>query len=155
MFYYLYFEKQRDGRRLAEELWRAIDSEAKDSRGTLFILDGLDEVSELLDSTHAASSFLTDLLNSPNAIITARPHATGLTGVEKPDLELETIGFFPEQVKVYLEKDDPPSTKDRMDSFVPSEAPACSRPCPDPNPAGRTLLHLGRRLHPGRELCSG
>lgn len=100
LFFHIYFEGHENGRRLAKEVRRAVD--ATDGRGTMFILDGLDEVSELLDPSHAASSLLTELLNKPNVIITTRPHAIALPGLTKPDLELETIGFFPDQVDEYL-----------------------------------------------------
>src|SRR5262249_49482217 len=52
----------------------------------------------------AAYKFLTSLLNLPNVIITSRPHAIRWPRLEDPDLELETIGFYPDQVKDYLEK---------------------------------------------------
>jgi len=55
-----------------------IEAEGTSTNGTLFILDGLDEVSDLLDPAHSASSILTGLLNRPN-IITLRPHALALT----------------------------------------------------------------------------
>ncbi|KAI1506278.1 hypothetical protein F5X99DRAFT_415518 [Biscogniauxia marginata] len=70
----------------------------------LFILDGLDEVSELLDTNYVASSFLMELLNKPNVIITTRPHIRLCYGFKKPDLELETIGFYPDQIQDYLKK---------------------------------------------------
>jgi hypothetical protein len=102
LFYYIYFEGHTGGRGLAKELWNALDAEATNSRGTLFILDGLDEVAELLDSTNAASVFLTDLLNRPNVIVTSRPHVPLPADVQRPDVEMETIGFYPDQVKDYV-----------------------------------------------------
>jgi hypothetical protein len=124
LFVHIYFEQHPDGNQLAEELWRAIDAEGTSSGGTLFILDGLDEVSDLLDPAHAASSFLAGLLNWPN-IITSRPHARLPAGVNPPDLELETIGFYPDQVDTYLEKsfasrDDTRRSIDRIQSFLQS-----------------------------------
>ena len=104
LFLHIYFEEHRNRKRLAEELWRAIEDKNASSRGTLFILDGLDEVSELLDSSHSAFNFLTSLLNRSNVIITSRPHAIRFASFEKLDLELETIGFRPEQVTDYLKK---------------------------------------------------
>ncbi|KAH8744508.1 hypothetical protein F5883DRAFT_22891 [Diaporthe sp. PMI_573] len=46
------------------------------------------------------SRFLKELLNQPNVIITSRPHAS-LPPISL-DLEVETIGFYPEQVKDYI-----------------------------------------------------
>ncbi|KAF3760103.1 hypothetical protein M406DRAFT_75454 [Cryphonectria parasitica EP155] len=109
----LFNRGHRDGRRLAKGLWNAVHNEATNRRGTLFLLDSLDEISELLNPFSAASSFLIQLLNSPNVIITTRPHAIALAGLKDPDLELETIGFLPDQVGQYLEKTlaDPQRTK--------------------------------------------
>lgn len=77
LLFNIYFERHQHGHRLARELGSAVDADATtNSRGTLFSLDGLDEVSELLDSGHTASSFLTELMNSPNVIITTRPHTS-------------------------------------------------------------------------------
>ncbi|KAJ5728031.1 nacht nucleoside triphosphatase [Penicillium malachiteum] len=51
-----------------------------------------------------------DLLCQPNVIITSRPNAALPASVKGIDLELETIGFYPDQVKAYLEAD--PRTKE-------------------------------------------
>jgi NACHT/LRR/PYD domain-containing protein 3 len=69
---------------------------------TLFILDGLDEVSQDLDGDMLR--FLKELLNQPNVIITSRPHAMLPPGLDPIQLELETIGFYPDQVRAYVEK---------------------------------------------------
>lgn len=69
---------------------------------TLFILDGWDEVVNLSGSGDM-SVFLLDLLKQPNVIIMSRPSAS-LPHDVKVDLELETIGFKPEQVDDYIEK---------------------------------------------------
>ncbi len=72
---------------------------------TLFILDGLDEVSQDLSGEDRMSRFLKELLDQPNVIITSRPYVLP-PGLLKPlDLELETIGFYPKQVTEYLDKD--------------------------------------------------
>ncbi|KAK1973342.1 hypothetical protein LZ30DRAFT_790216, partial [Colletotrichum cereale] len=70
---------------------------------TLFVLDGLDEVSELLDPDHSAFGFLVGLLNRSNVILTTRPHTRLPSDVKTPDLELDTYGFHPDQVQKYLE----------------------------------------------------
>ncbi|KAI3326820.1 ARM repeat-containing protein [Xylariaceae sp. AK1471] len=103
LFEYIYFERSEDKDAFAKGLHIAIHSKTPSYRGTLFLLDGLDEVSELLDSADRASSFLQTLLNSPNVIITTRPHTALPNDIRKPDLELETIGFHPNQVQKYLD----------------------------------------------------
>ncbi|RDW63382.1 hypothetical protein BP6252_10927 [Coleophoma cylindrospora] len=75
----------------------------KASGRTLFILDGLDEVSEGLNSDHEMNTFLASLLGQPNVIVTSRP-SVRLSGKFHPDLELETIGFYPDQLESYVEK---------------------------------------------------
>jgi HEAT repeat protein len=70
---------------------------------TLFILDGLDEIAGYWDNGHGMSEFLRDLLNQPNVIITCRPHVSLPANVQAPDVELETIGFFPDQVNDYIQ----------------------------------------------------
>lgn len=94
-----YFSLPEDKPDLAKNLSKAVA--AKNSM-TLFLLDGLDEVSEYLDGEDVMSRFLQDLLKQPNVIITSRPSATPLLGI---DLELETVGFDDTQVKAYLDAD--------------------------------------------------
>ncbi|KAH7023582.1 hypothetical protein EDB80DRAFT_598857 [Ilyonectria destructans] len=105
LFYHEYFSGQgRDrGRHSAGRLWQTLND--TNSSRTLFVLDGLDEVSELLDPDSEMFEFLQDLLHQPNVIITSRPHTSLPPSVRNPDLDLETIGFYPEQVKAYLEAD--------------------------------------------------
>ncbi|CVL12557.1 uncharacterized protein FPRN_15149 [Fusarium proliferatum] len=69
---------------------------------SLFILDGWDEVVNMSGSGDM-SVFLLDLLKQPNVIVMSRPSASLPHGV-KVDLELETIGFKPEQIDDYIEK---------------------------------------------------
>ncbi|EFY98052.2 nacht nucleoside triphosphatase [Metarhizium robertsii ARSEF 23] len=71
---------------------------------TLFILDGLDEVSEGMRPSNEMHKFLIFLLQIPNVIITSRPNASLPSWIRAPDLELETIGFYPDQVEEYIEK---------------------------------------------------
>ncbi|KAH8649582.1 armadillo-type protein [Ilyonectria robusta] len=111
LFYHEYFSGQGhdDGRRLAGELWRIL-KDTHSSR-TLFVLDGLDEVLQDLRGNSDMFRFLKVLLDQPNAIITSRPNANIPVGLRGLDLELETIGFYPDQVKAYLNAD--PKTKPR------------------------------------------
>ncbi|EXU98735.1 NACHT and HEAT repeat domain protein [Metarhizium robertsii] len=70
---------------------------------TLFLLDGLDEILHDLSSSGDMYAFVQELLSQPNVIITSRPSAAGLSrGVSPPDLELETVGFYPDQVDEYV-----------------------------------------------------
>ncbi|KAI9764082.1 MAG: hypothetical protein M1840_008886 [Geoglossum simile] len=139
LFYYEYFSEQGhdDGRRLAKELWRTLKNTS--SGKTLFVLDGLDEVSEDLRHDDDMFCFLGEFLNQLNVIITSRPYANLPAGLSAFDLELETIGFYPDRVNDYLEKafSDP----GRVDK-VQSRSLADSGSCADPNSARRALLHL-------------
>ncbi|KAK9434688.1 nacht nucleoside triphosphatase [Metarhizium brunneum] len=70
---------------------------------TLFLLDGVDEILHDLSSSGDMYAFVQELLDQPNVIITSRPSAAGLSkGVSPPDFELETIGFYPDQVNEYI-----------------------------------------------------
>lgn len=103
LFYHEYFsgEGETDGRRLAEELWQAVKDPHR--RTTLFILDGLDEISHELGRGDDMARFLNLLFNQPNIIITSRPNARLPVNLRGLDLELETIGFYPNQVKDYIQ----------------------------------------------------
>ncbi|KAM3495226.1 hypothetical protein MY3957_001457 [Beauveria namnaoensis] len=85
-------------RSLAEALSRVLDAE---SSKTLFLLDGLDEVSQDLTGDAGMARFLNRLLSQPSVIITARPSAAPPANL---DLELEAIGFGPDQVYEYIKK---------------------------------------------------
>ena len=100
LFSHEYFAQQdRETRAtLAKELRRIVEKGR-----TLFILDGLDEIAQELTREDFKSEFLKSLLNQQNVAITSRPHASLPANVQPPDLELETIGFYPDQVKAYLQ----------------------------------------------------
>jgi hypothetical protein len=92
---------------LAEALRKHV--EGPGSSRTLFLLDGLDEVTEIATESlngnnHRALRLLIELLNKPNVIITARPHVSLPFESHKTDVELETIGFTPDQMDRYIEK---------------------------------------------------
>ncbi|KAJ5710713.1 hypothetical protein N7488_004869 [Penicillium malachiteum] len=89
--------------RFSTELYRQVHG-ARDQR-TLFVLDGLDEVHEALDEGHQYHDLLKELLDMPACIVTSRPRVV-LPDYCKDqfDLELETVGFYPEQVTSYIEK---------------------------------------------------
>ncbi|KGQ02423.1 hypothetical protein BBAD15_g12365 [Beauveria bassiana D1-5] len=102
-----------DGQNLAGALSCVL---AANRNKTLFLLDGLDEVSEDLTGDSGMTRFLDQLLNQPNVIITTRPSAKA---PPNPHLELETIGFGPNQVKEYIEKSftDPKTAKTDQTKF--------------------------------------
>ncbi|KAI1126527.1 ARM repeat-containing protein [Nemania abortiva] len=98
LFHHEYFSQNRDGDKLAEALWDALMNTRRGK--ALFILDGFDEVSRDLNGD--MSGFLKELLNQPNVIITSRPNASLPSTVDPLHLELETIGFYPNQVDEYI-----------------------------------------------------
>ncbi|KAF7552935.1 hypothetical protein G7Z17_g3961 [Cylindrodendrum hubeiense] len=102
LFYDEYFYEEGDeyGLSLARELARALND--PQSGTTLFILDGLDEISHELGGDSKMARFLKRLFDQPNVIITSRPSAKLPAGLQDLDLELETIGFYPDQVKGYI-----------------------------------------------------
>ncbi|KAI1827418.1 hypothetical protein F4861DRAFT_363248 [Xylaria intraflava] len=76
----------------------------RDANRSLFLLDGLDEIRQHLSLGSPLYEFVKILLNQPNVIVTSRPSVQLLGGFEPFDLELETIGFYPDQVKQYIQK---------------------------------------------------
>ncbi|CAG8188535.1 unnamed protein product [Penicillium salamii] len=85
---------------LAQGVWTALDQSNYDR--TLFILDGLDEVSQGLLGDY---DILRELMRLPNLIVTSRPYVSLPPWLGEKDnfyLELETIGFYPDQVKSYV-----------------------------------------------------
>ncbi|KAL5047118.1 hypothetical protein BDW71DRAFT_50917 [Aspergillus fruticulosus] len=99
LFNHEYFSLPDSRPELARELSYVL---ATKRNKTLFLLDGLDEVSQDLGGKDDMSRFLEELLKQPNVIITSRPSANAPSDL---DLELETIGFYPEQVQAYLYAD--------------------------------------------------
>ncbi|KAI0399114.1 hypothetical protein F4802DRAFT_612747 [Xylaria palmicola] len=96
-----YFYNIPDGDKLADALWK--NMEADGYGRTLFILDGLDEVNEARAKGHYLFNLVEFLLKLPAAIVTTRPHVSLTDRWElKFDLELKTIGFYPNQVKSYM-----------------------------------------------------
>ncbi|KAK4116059.1 hypothetical protein N656DRAFT_841570 [Canariomyces notabilis] len=102
LFRHEYFSLPNQRPDLAEALSNTLD-ETK-SRRTLFILDGLDEISQDLSDGSDMFRFLKELLDQPNVIIMSRPSGTLPTGLRGIDIELETIGFYPDQISEYLER---------------------------------------------------
>ncbi|TRX90306.1 hypothetical protein FHL15_008851 [Xylaria flabelliformis] len=95
-----YFSQTTRGEKFARDLCKYL--EENEYKETLVILDGLDEVYEGLDRDSHMFKLLGTLLDLPSVIVTSRPHAS-LPPELRFDLELETVGFYPEQVKSYME----------------------------------------------------
>ncbi|KAF8942428.1 hypothetical protein BGZ46_006759, partial [Entomortierella lignicola] len=68
----------------------------------LFVLDGLDEIVTILRSNHNLMEFFKVLLQQEHVLITSRPSGVDKSILPKIDLELETVGFAPQNVKDYL-----------------------------------------------------
>lgn len=102
-----YMHSLADGEVLARALHdhcSASNGNHRKSSRTLFLLDGLDEMSQQLDPDHQSAAFLTRLLKRPDVIITSRPGARMPEALESTplDCELETTGFNSEQVRQYV-----------------------------------------------------
>jgi hypothetical protein len=104
---------QRDA--LAEALRNTCDKAG--GGNSLFVLDGLDEIWQDLAPGSDLSRFVHYLLNCPNVIVTSRPSAALPLHVDSFDLELETIGFRPEQVREYVRKIEP-TRAEEIQSFL-------------------------------------
>lgn len=90
-----------------EDLFSALEPTLWDdsqSSKTLFLLDGLDEISrDHRDSGYSVTAPLLELLNRRTVIITSRPYGIGIPGLNEFDIELETVGFRPREVELYIE----------------------------------------------------
>ncbi|GJC82571.1 NACHT, LRR and PYD domains-containing protein 3 [Colletotrichum liriopes] len=117
IFEHVFFRQHAGDDCIHTELSKHIES--TNSQDTLFLLDGLDEVTELVmehkhGKLHLGHEFLIGLLNRPNVIITTRPHTALPSQFQRPDIELDTIGFYPDQVQKYIEtvmKENPTNAK--------------------------------------------
>jgi hypothetical protein len=106
---------QQDAQILATALSNIVQKNSDRSR-TLFILDGLDEVSAELNllknlGTHK-ERLLPYLLNQRSVIITSRPHGIDPASLEDIHLDLEVVGFYPDQVNEYIWKNEPVKAND-------------------------------------------
>ncbi len=100
LFYETYFPSHPKGLALAKTLAAQIEGPAKER--TLFVLDGWDEVAQEWGEQEPMHKFLHQLLNQPAVLITSRPYVD-LKQANPMDLELETVGFSPENVTAYLD----------------------------------------------------
>ncbi|MCX8567338.1 MAG: HEAT repeat [Glomeribacter sp. 1016415] len=103
LFHETYFQSHPNGQALAKALETHINGPAKDK--TLFVLDGWDEIAQEWGEHEPMSEFLKRLLNQPAVLITSRPYVD-LKQAQAMDLELETVGFSPENVITYLDNRD-------------------------------------------------
>ncbi len=100
----------------AQALAKAFQENHRDK--TLFILDGLDEVTEGLDKRHALNTFLESLLNQVHVLITSRPAGVSASQCNELDLELETIGFNTDDVRTYIQKFAPESKQTEIQRYI-------------------------------------
>ncbi|CCF33002.1 peptidase C14 [Colletotrichum higginsianum] len=117
IFRHIFFQQYAGDNCLHNKLSTHIENTK--SQDTLFLLDGLDEVTEIVmehkhNKSHSGHEFLIGLLNRPNFIITTRPHTALPSQFQRPDIELDTIGFYPDQIQKYIEtvmKESPTNAK--------------------------------------------
>ncbi len=121
LFHEIYFQSQPEGQSLAKTLAAQVNGVAKDK--TLFVLDGWDEVAQEWDEHNPMSGFLKQLLNQPAVLVTSRPYVD-LKQTNPMDLELETVGFSPENVTAYLDNSNIVSAVDaeEMKYFIQTNA---------------------------------
>jgi predicted NACHT family NTPase len=118
LFYDEYFSQHAEGKNLAWAMWMSINKSPVQK--TLFILDGLDEVSQEWSLGTPMNEFLSCLLAQPQVIITSRPQTLNQNDLESIDLELEKTGFLPEQVMAYVEKVHNKPTAEQIQTFIHS-----------------------------------
>ncbi|KAI0182527.1 hypothetical protein EV127DRAFT_517712 [Xylaria flabelliformis] len=81
------------------------DLQKHDAGGSLFLLDGLDEIRQHLSHGGSLYRLVKKLLKQPNVIVTSRPSVQlSEEGFGRFDLELETIGFYSDQVWEYVQQ---------------------------------------------------
>ncbi len=85
---------------------------------TLFILDGLDEIVGELNEGRPLKDFLQALLNQTHVVITSRPAGVDTKLLGQLDLELEMVGFSPNNVQTYIEKFMPASNQAVIQQFI-------------------------------------
>ncbi len=117
LFYEIYFHSHSKGQALAKTLVAQVNGPAKEK--TLFVLDGWDEVAQEWDEQKPMTAFLKELLNQPAVLIMSRPHVD-LKQANPMDLELETVGFSPENISAYLDNPDlmPDKHAKEMKDFI-------------------------------------
>ncbi|GJJ71759.1 hypothetical protein EMPS_04116 [Entomortierella parvispora] len=86
----------------------------------LFILDGLDEITTDAEGDEGKTfrTFLKRLLSQHHVVVTSRPSGVDSNLLPPIDLELETIGFSPKNVKNFLAKALEPQAVRRVEDFI-------------------------------------
>ncbi|KAG0196034.1 hypothetical protein BGX28_000214, partial [Mortierella sp. GBA30] len=112
-----YFVRNLDHEGVA--LARALAISAQKGR-VLFILDGLDEIvtDTERDKSIALRSFLKILLMQQYVVITSRPSGLDSSMLPSTDLELETVGFSPQNVNDFLVKVLKPEAARTVQDFI-------------------------------------
>ncbi|EED22756.1 conserved hypothetical protein [Talaromyces stipitatus ATCC 10500] len=115
---YFSFQAERDS--LVSKLWKTVFDPSH--KRTLWLLDGLDEISAYRNiSGTDMTEIFNHLLSQANVVITSRSYAVNISGLAPFDLELETVGFHPRQVQIYLAKTmKDPDITDQIHSFIRS-----------------------------------
>ncbi len=106
-----YFASQINAKALTQAFLRYIDK-------TLFILDGLDEVIGEFDDDRPLSRFLKELLNQKHVVMTSRPAGVDSHRLGQLDLELETVGFTPDNVQTYIQTFVPEANQTAIQQFI-------------------------------------
>lgn len=111
-----------EGVNLAKALYKIMKDSPKKNK-VLFLLDGLDEVSQEWNSDDPMDRILHHLLKQHQVNITSRPYRVNLDDLKPLDLEFGTTGFHPVQVDTYIHKNilDPKIVKD-IQSFIQDHA---------------------------------
>ncbi|KAL3465253.1 hypothetical protein BJX64DRAFT_285795 [Aspergillus heterothallicus] len=119
VLYTIYFSELTRGMDTAAELAQSLLDPCRKDK-ILLILDGLDEVSQEWEPETPMQNLLFRLLDHSRVIITSRPYGmrTGLGILDSFDLQLETVGFTPDQVHSYIRKITDPQKADNIISFV-------------------------------------
>ncbi|KAF9953188.1 hypothetical protein BGZ72_005613, partial [Mortierella alpina] len=106
---------KKEGKALA----RALEACAQNHR-VLFVLDGLDEIAmdTRREDDPALKIFLETLLAQHYVVITSRPSGVDRSLLPTIDLELETIGFSPQNVSDFLTKVLEPEAVKTVQDFI-------------------------------------
>ncbi len=96
--------------KLANALYDRVDK-------VLFILDGLDEVATDIGQDNRIGKLLEELFQQTHIIFTSRPSGVEPSALPKLDLELETMGFSPEDVQTYLNTIEPQKAEE-IQAFI-------------------------------------
>ncbi|KAJ8108670.1 hypothetical protein ONZ43_g6353 [Nemania bipapillata] len=97
-----YFAQYKDPQPILDVLYH--ECMKPDAAGTLFLLDGLDEIWHHRSLDNCLDGIVQELLNQPNVIVTSRPSVQLLGEFKGFDIELETIGFYSDQVREYVQQ---------------------------------------------------